>query len=70
LLAGEFVSFAVLAGAAAAMAIFMLATNLPSVFNLIAAVAAVVNAGAYWGLPLYDEAVHTATGFAVSSVFG
>jgi hypothetical protein len=74
LLVVDLVSFAVLAGAAAAVAIFMLATNLPSVFGLIAAVTAFVNAGAYaagyWGLPLYDEAVHTYTGFAVSSVFG
>ena len=74
LLVGDLVSFAILAGAAALVASFMLATSLPSVFSLIAAVAAVVNAvayaGGYWGLPLYDEAVHTYTGFAVSSVFG
>jgi hypothetical protein len=74
LLAGDLVGFAVLAGAAAAIAVFIAATDLPPIFDLIAAFTGLVNAGAYvaglWELPYYDEAVHTYTGFAVSSVFG
>src|SRR5512145_1113154 len=74
LLVGDLVGFAVLAGAAAAIAVFIAATDLPPVFSLIAALTGLVNAGAYvaglWELPFYDEAVHTYTGFAVSSVFG
>ena len=73
LLVGDWVGFAVLAGTAAAIAAFLSAADLPPVFDLIAALTGLVNAGAYvaglWELPYYDEAVHTFTGFAVSSVF-